>query len=72
MDDPTPGSDLFSMPPDDHAIIAQMQDKCLKAGIAATKSQIVRAGLHALRDLSDEEVAALVAGLEQLKPGKRS
>jgi hypothetical protein len=64
--------DLFSMPPDDHAIIAQIQAKCLKVGIVASKSQVIRAGLHALCDLSDVEVGALVARLEQLKPGKRS
>jgi hypothetical protein len=64
--------DLFSMPPDDHAIIAQIQAKCLKVGIVASKSQVIRAGLHALCDLSDVEVGTLVARLEQLKPGKRS
>ncbi len=64
--------DIFTMPPDDHALIAQIQKKCLQVGMAASKSQIVRAGLHALSHLSEVEVEALVAGLERLKPGRRS
>ncbi len=44
--------DGFSMPADDYALIAELQAQCLKAGIAATKSEVLRAGLHALRQMS--------------------
>ena len=62
--------DAFSFPPADHGLIADLQNRCLAGGANATKSQIVRAGLHALTDLPLEPLLAYIARLEQLRQGR--
>ncbi len=62
--------DGFSMPADDYALIANLQAQCLKAGIAATKSALLRAGLRALREMSRDDLAELVGSLEKVKTGR--
>lgn len=64
--------DIFTMPPDDHALIDRLRKTCLRADIDATKSLIIRAGLHALNTMSEAELLELVAGLERLKPGRKT
>jgi hypothetical protein len=64
--------DIFTMPPDDHALIDTLRKTCLRADIDATKSLIIRAGLHALNTMTEAELLALVAGLERLKPGRKT
>jgi hypothetical protein len=64
--------DIFTMPPDDHALIEKLRKTCTRADLDATKSLIVRAGLHALNTMPEAELLELVAGLERLKPGRKS
>lgn len=63
--------DNFSMPASDYGIIAELRKRCLKSGVNATKSEIVRAGLHALEELPVQELLKVLGNLEKLKPGKR-
>jgi hypothetical protein len=64
--------DIFTMPPDDHALIDKLRKTCTRADIDATKSLIIRAGLHALNTMPETELLELVAGLERLRPGRKS
>ena len=62
--------DAFSFPAADHARIAELRARCIAGGWSATKSEIVRAGLHALADLTDSSFQRTLDGLEKLKPGR--
>jgi len=46
--------DGFTMPADDYALIAQLQATGLEAGLAVSKSAVLRAGLHALKAMSPD------------------
>lgn len=59
----------FSFPPDDHALFAELQARCLAASCHATKSELVRAGLHALAALRPDALREAVGALEKLRPG---
>jgi hypothetical protein len=61
--------DGFTMPTTDYQLIGEIQAVCLKAGFSVTKSEVVRAGLHALRELSAAELQELFGRLEQVKAG---
>ena len=62
--------DGFSMPAGDYGLIAAIQETCLQAGFAITKSEVLRAGLHALRDLTPEALKERYRMLEKVKPGR--
>ena len=71
---PSPGRtatmrDTFSFPRDDHRLFAELQRRCFAAGFSASKSELVRAGLHALAAMPGEALAATLGRLEKLKPG---
>ena len=63
--------DSFTMPVADYERIAQLQKRCMRAEIGASKSEILRAGLVALDALTDEQLAAVVRGLDKVKTGRR-
>ena len=60
----------FSFPAADHALLAELRSRCLAAGLSPSKSELVRAGLHALTALSAPDLAAALDRLEKLKPGR--
>ena len=62
--------DSFTMPQDDYAKIAQLKQICLKAGIHAKKSELLRAGLHALARLSGAQLKQALARLQPIKTGR--
>src|SRR5712692_1086897 len=62
--------DSFTMPSTDYEKISQLRAKCLKIGLSATKSEVIRAGLHVLERLSIEELRAVVQSVEKVKPGR--
>ena len=62
--------DGFTMPADDYALIAQLQATGLAAGLAVSKSAVLRAGLHALQALSPDDLRQVFAALEKVKPGR--
>ena len=61
--------DTFSFPSSDHQLLAKLQARCFTAGFNASKSEIVRAGLHGLMNMSPEAFVSTLNSLEKLKPG---
>ena len=61
--------DTFSFPSSDHQLLAKLQARCFTAGFSASKSEIVRAGLHGLMSMSPEAFVSTLNSLEKLKPG---
>jgi hypothetical protein len=62
--------DSFTMPSRDYKKITQLREKCLKAGLSATKSEVLRAGLHALEGMSVEDFRRVVQSVEKVKTGR--
>lgn len=61
--------DTFSFPRADHELIGVLQRRCYAEGFAASKSELVRAGLQALEAMTPSAFAARIAAVEKLKPG---
>ena len=64
--------DTFSFPQPDHELLSELQGRCLADGFIASKSELVRAGLHALARMRPEALRQAIDGLEKRKPGPRS
>jgi len=62
--------DSFTLPSDDYELIATIRQRCLKSAVNATKSEVIRAGLHILQSLSDEELLRAIESLEKVKTGR--
>jgi hypothetical protein len=62
--------DSFTLPENDYELIEQLRQRSLKNGINVTKSEVFRAGLHALTKMSDKEFIKIVEGLEKIKTGR--
>jgi hypothetical protein len=64
--------DSFTMPEADYARIKALKARCLLAGIEIKKSEVLRAGLLALEQLSDAQLQKLAAAVEKIKTGRPS
>lgn len=62
--------DSFTLPSTDYEKIGQLRAKCLKAGLSVTKSEIIRAGLHALERLPTENLREVIESLAKVKTGR--
>jgi hypothetical protein len=62
--------DGFTMPVGDYALIAELQAMGLQAGLHVTKSEVLRAGLHALQQLSPEALQQILRTVEKVKTGR--
>lgn len=62
--------DSFAMPGADFALINQLKERALTFRRPAKKSELLRAGLHALTALSDTRLRAALDSLAPLKPGR--
>lgn len=62
--------DSFTMPDGEYALIATLKKRCLNAGVAAKKSEILRAAVANLARLSDASVVAAVRRLDVIKTGR--
>lgn len=62
--------DSFTMPSTDYDLIANTRSRCLQSGMSVTKSEVLRAGLHALEQMSEPEIKTLFAKLEKVKTGR--
>jgi hypothetical protein len=62
--------DSFTMPQNDYARIAELKQVCLKAGMHVKKSELLRAGLHALGKMSAAQLKQTIARVEQIKTGR--
>ena len=62
--------DSFTLPSGDYELIATIRQRCLASALNATKSEVIRAGLHALVEMPEEELIELVSNLEKVKTGR--
>ena len=62
--------DSFTMTQNDYAKIAELKQACLKAGVHVKKSELIRAGLHALSKLGASQLKQAITQLEQIKTGR--
>jgi hypothetical protein len=62
--------DSFTMPRDDYALIAALKERIVAVRQPTRKSELLRAGLHALMALPDARLVAALEGLAPLKPGR--
>lgn len=62
--------DSFTMPQSDYAKIAEFKELCLKNGLHVKKSELLRAGLHALGKLSGTQLKSAVSALEKIDTGR--
>ena len=62
--------DSFTMPTLDFALVGLLKDRMVAFRRPAKKSDLLRAGLHALMALPDAKLAAALDELAPLKPGR--
>jgi hypothetical protein len=62
--------DSFTMPGGEYDQIAALKKRCLNAGVAAKKSEILRAAVANLAKLNDSSIVAAVRRLEVIKTGR--
>ena len=62
--------DSFTLPSGDYELIAAVRQRCLNSAININKSEVIRAGLHALMEMPEEDLVELVNNLEKVKPGR--
>lgn len=64
--------DTFTMPTEDYELIGIIQQRCLQSAYNATRSEIVRAGIKLLNELSDEKLLQALKAVEKIKTGRPS
>jgi len=62
--------DSFTMPEPEYQLLAAIKKRCLDAGVAAKKSEILRAAIKSLAGLGDADLARAIQGLEAIKTGR--
>ncbi len=62
--------DSFTMPAADYALIATLKKRCMAFGVAAKKSELLRAGLAAIQQFPDAQLAEAIRAVESLKTGR--
>ncbi len=62
--------DTFTIPEGDYALIAKVKKDCMKAGVEANKSEIVRAGLKLLAGMNQANLKQALGAVERLTPGR--
>ena len=62
--------DSFSFPEQDYRKISELKKTCLSAGILAKKSEILRAGLYLLTQLSQDELKQTIEKVEKVQTGR--
>jgi len=58
------------MPREDYEKLAELKQRCLDAGFAVKKSELVRAGLLLLASESTKRLLAAVKAVEPVKTGR--
>jgi hypothetical protein len=62
--------DSFTMPRGDYELIAQLKQRSLARQRVVKKSELLRAGLHALSALSDAQLLGRLGALAPIKTGR--
>ena len=61
--------DSFTMPKSDYEKIAALKRKCLDAGVAVKKSELLRVGLLPLESAPSKHLLAAISAVETVKTG---
>lgn len=64
--------DSFTMPENEYDMLATLKKKCLAAGVAVKKSELLRAGLKALSEMSQAGLNKQLSKLREIKMGRPS
>jgi hypothetical protein len=62
--------DSFTIPEAEYELIFRIKKRCMKAGVGANKSEVLRAGLAALDRMPDGELARQFERLPRVKTGR--
>jgi hypothetical protein len=62
--------DSFTMPKSDYEKLAKLKQKCLEAGVAVKKSELLRAGLAMLDEVPAKRLLKAVSAIETVKTGR--
>lgn len=62
--------DSFTMPEQEYAVLAEVKQACLRAGIEVKKSELLRIGVALLGQLDLSTLKQVLAALPQLKTGR--
>jgi hypothetical protein len=62
--------DSFTLPAADYQLIGELRTRCLRLATNATKSELIRAGLHALQQMPNDELLKLIQNLPKVKIGR--
>ncbi|MGA7179872.1 MAG: hypothetical protein WBX11_09850 [Thiobacillaceae bacterium] len=62
--------DSFTMPKAEYSVIAALKERCLKSGVPAKKSEVLRAAVANLAKLSDASLAGAIRHLDVIKTGR--
>lgn len=62
--------DSFKFPPEEYSVFEELKRRCLAAGREVKKSELVRAGLLALKNLPDAKLFEVLGKLKKLKTGR--
>lgn len=62
--------DSFTMPQSEYQKIAEIKALCLESGLSVKKSEVLRAGLKLLSQMSVEPLKAALGGLDKIKTGR--
>lgn len=62
--------DSFTIPGDEYELISRIKKRCMKVGVSASKSEVLRAGLAALNAMPDRELAKVFESLARVKTGR--
>jgi hypothetical protein len=62
--------DTFTMPREDYEQLAVLKQRCLDAGLAVKKSELLRAGLLLLASEPTKRLLAAVKAVEPVKTGR--
>ena len=62
--------DSFTLPSRDYELITAVRQRCLNSAVNVNKSEVIRAGLHALMEMPEEDLLDLVNNLEKVKTGR--
>lgn len=62
--------DSFTIPAREYEAIDALKQRYLEHGVHMKKSEILRAGLLALSAMNNDDLAAVAARVERIKPGR--
>lgn len=63
--------DMFSFPEEDLALLLEIKQICLKHGVQINKSEVVRAGIHALHAMEVDALLRIASEIPKIKTGRK-